>query len=289
MAPPSSAQPSGLAGKTIVITGGNSGIGLATAQALTRRGARVVLAVRDLDKGRRAADGLGGEVEVRRLDLADLASVREFAAGWGVTPISVLINNAGVSLPTLERTADGFERQFGTNHLGPFALTNLLLPQVTDRIVTVASMAERTGRLNFDDLNYRTSSYKESRAYAGSKLANLLFVAGLQRRLDAAGSSVTAYAAHPGFVATNIYDQTTGFIPRLAVRLLAQSPTDGALPVLYATTVDIPAGAFTGPQRLMHMRGGAEVITASKQAQDPALAERLWAASEELTDIRFPL
>jgi NAD(P)-dependent dehydrogenase (short-subunit alcohol dehydrogenase family) len=276
-----------LAGSTVIVTGATSGIGLATARALSAANARVVLAVRDAAKGAAAAASFPGETEVRRLDLADLASVRGFAEEWE-GPIRVLINNAGVSVPTLERTKDGFELQFGTNHLGPFALTNLLLPRITGRVVSLASQIERMGRLDLDDLDWRRRPYSESRAYAASKLANVLFTGELQRRLTAAGSPVTASAAHPGLVATSMTGQTTG-LSALVTRLLAQRPEDGALPVLLAATGDVPGDSFTGPEHLMHMRGGAQRIGRSKQARDPRLAARLWEASERMTGVSFPL
>lgn len=277
-----------LSSKTVIVTGASSGIGAATATVLAERGARVVLAVRDPEKGARAAQAMRGRVEVRALDLADLASVRSFAAVW-VGPVDLLVNNAGVSVPGMQRTVDGFELQFGTNHLGPYALTNLLLPQITGRVVSVSSQAERAARLDLADPNYERTPYKESKAYAASKLANLLFTAELQRRLGAAGSPVVAAAAHPGLVATNMTAGAGGRVTQLAVRLLAQDPSDGALPVLYAATADIADGAFIGPEHLLHMRGGAQPIGRSKQAQDPALARRLWDLSEQLTGINFGL
>jgi NAD(P)-dependent dehydrogenase (short-subunit alcohol dehydrogenase family) len=276
-----------LSGRTAVVTGASSGIGEATAAALAARGARVVLAVRNPDKGARAARAMSGRVEVRPLDLADLASVRAFAAGWD-EPLDLLVNNAGVSVPDLQRTADGFELQLGTNHLGPFALTNLLLPRITGRVVSLSSQVERMGKLDLDDPAHERTPYRESRAYAASKLATLLFTAELQRRLTAAGSPVLALAAHPGFVATGMTG-AGGRVSRLAVRFLAQSPAQGALPVLLAATGDVPPGAFTGPEHAMHMRGGAQLIGRSKQARDPGLARRLWDVSEELTGVRFGL
>jgi len=276
-----------MTGRTVIVTGATSGIGLATARALGGAGARVVLAVRNAEKGSSVRHSIPGDTTVRHLDLSDLASVRRFAAEWD-DPIDVLINNAGVSVPSLARTKDGFEMQFGTNHLGPFALTNLLLPRITGRVVSLSSQAERMGRLDLDDLNWERTAYSESRAYASSKLANILFIAELQRRLVASGSSVTAAAAHPGLVATNMTGQATG-ISQLVTRLFAQSPEDGALPVLLAATGDLPGDSFTGPERLMHMRGGAELIGRSKQAQNPALAAGLWDASERMTGVRFSL
>jgi len=275
-----------LGGRTAIVTGANSGVGLATARALARAGARVVLAVRNLDKGRAAAATIPGDTEVRRLDLADLSSVRAFAEAWP-GPIDLLINNAGISVPDLRRTADGFELQFGTNHLGPFALTNLLLEHVTGRVVTLASQAERMGRIDLDDLGNERHPYRESQAYNRSKLANLLFTAELQRRLDAAGSPVRAMSAHPGLVRSEIY-AASGAATRLLVRTVGQSPEEGARPVLYAAVADLPGDSFTGPSRLVHMRGAPQLINRSATARDPELARRLWSASEQLTGVRFP-
>jgi NAD(P)-dependent dehydrogenase (short-subunit alcohol dehydrogenase family) len=283
----------GLTGKTVVVTGASSGIGRATARALAAAGARVVFAVRNTEKGKAAAAATPGDTEVRELDLASLDSVRAFAAGWD-GPIDLLINNAGVSTPTLTRTPDGFESKFGVNHLGHFALTNLLLGHVTGRVVTVASQAERLGRLDFGDLNWERRRYQPSRAYNDSKLANLLFTAELQRRLTAAGSGVLANAAHPGLVATSIYHhdgprRPADLLWAVAIRLLAQDADRGALPVLYAAVADVPGNSFAGPSHLAHMRGAPELIGRSAAAQDTELARRLWAVSEELTGVRFSL
>jgi len=282
-----------LTGKTVIVTGANSGIGQAAARALAGAGARVVSAVRDTEKGKAAAAAMPGLTEVRELDLASLDSVRAFAAGWD-GPIDLLINNAGVSGPSLSRTADGFESKFGTNHLGHFALTNLLLEYITGRVVTVASQAERFARLDFDDLNWERRPYAPSRAYNDSKLANLLFTAELQRRLTAAGSDVLANAAHPGLVATNIYHhdgprRPSDFLWAVAIRLLAQDAEHGALPVLYAAVADVPGNSFAGPSHLAHMRGAPELIARSAAAQDPDLARRLWTVSEQLTAGRSPV
>jgi NAD(P)-dependent dehydrogenase (short-subunit alcohol dehydrogenase family) len=282
-----------LTGKTVIVTGANSGIGQAAARALAGAGARVVSAVRDTEKGKAAAAAMPGLTEVRELDLASLDSVRAFAAGWD-GPIDLLINNAGVSGPSLSRTADGFESKFGTNHLGHFALTNLLLEYITGRVVTVASQAERFARLDFDDLNWERRPNAPSRAYNDSKLANLLFTAELQRRLTAAGSDVLANAAHPGLVATNIYHhdgprRPSDFLWAVAIRLLAQDAEHGALPVLYAAVADVPGNSFAGPSHLAHMRGAPELIARSAAAQDPDLARRLWTVSEQLTAVRSPV
>ncbi|MEZ0110698.1 NAD(P)-dependent dehydrogenase (short-subunit alcohol dehydrogenase family) [Catenulispora sp. EB89] len=277
-----------LSGKTAVVTGANSGIGLATARALAGAGARVVFAVRDVERGRAAAASMPGSTEVRLLDLADLESVRTFAASWH-GPIDLLINNAAATGPkSRARTADGFELQFGVDHLGHFALTNLLLPHVVGRVVTVASQAERMGRIDVDDLNWERREYRTSRAYAAAKLANLLFTAELQRRLAAAGSSVLAQVAHPGFVATEIYSES-GRVSKVLQRLLAQSPDQGALPVLYAAVADVPGDSFAGPSRLVHMRGAPELIGRSAAAKDAELARRLWDVSERMTGVTWQL
>src|SRR3954454_18159459 len=194
-------------GRTFVVTGANSGIGLAAARALGRAGAHVVLAVRDLTRGRDAAASIPGSTDVRGLDLADLASIRAFADGWD-GDIDVLINNAGVMAVPERRTKDGFELQIGTNHLGHFALTNLMLARITDRVVTVSSGAHRMGRIDLEDLNWRTRSYDRWKAYGQAKLANLLFTSELQRRLAAVDSEVRAVAAHPGYAATNLQSRT---------------------------------------------------------------------------------
>ncbi|MBU2111784.1 MAG: SDR family NAD(P)-dependent oxidoreductase, partial [Actinobacteria bacterium] len=192
-----------LTGRTYVVTGANSGLGLETARKLAAAGGHVVLAVRDTGKGEAAAAELDGSTEVAELDLADLSSVRAFAASWGEREITTLVNNAGIMMVAQGRTVDGFERQLGTNHLGHFALTNLLLPQVSDRVVTVSSGLHNGPQLDFDDLDLERS-YKPTRAYQQSKLANLLFTAELQRRLSEAGSTVVAHACHPGYSATNL-------------------------------------------------------------------------------------
>ena len=276
-----------LTNQTAIVTGANSGVGLSVARALANAGANVVLAVRNVQKGQAAAASIAGRTEVRPLDLASLGSVRAFAAGWEGT-IDLLINNAGVSSADLQHTADGFELQFGTNHLGHFALTNLLLENITGRVVTLGSQAERVGRIDFDDLNFERRTYRRTTSYNQSKLANLLFSAELQNRLRAAGSDVLAQTAHPGFVATEIY-AGSGPIATAMVRLLAQGPEQGALPVLFAALGDLPGNSFTGPSHLMHMRGAPELIKRSSRASDPELARRLWSVSEQLTGTRFPL
>jgi NAD(P)-dependent dehydrogenase (short-subunit alcohol dehydrogenase family) len=281
-----------MAGRNAIVTGANSGIGRAAARALAGAGAHVVLAVRNTDRGEAAAAAMPGETEVRRLDLASLASVREFAAGWE-GEIDLLINNAGVMVPPLSRTAEGFELQFGTNHLGHFALTNLLLDRVTGRVVTVSSMGHRFGSIDFDDLNWERRPYRAWRAYGQSKLANLLFTSELQRRLSAAGSTVLATAAHPGYAATNLqFHSGRRLLDLISVagnRLLAQDEDGGALPTLYAVGADIPGNSFAGPGGFMEQRGPAKLVGRSDAARDTDVARRLWDVSEELTGVRFPL
>ncbi|MFI9806701.1 oxidoreductase [Streptomyces sp. NPDC052301] len=280
-------------GRTAVITGANSGLGLATAQALARTGAHVVFAVRDLARGGAAAAKVDGSTEVRRLDLADLDSVREFAEAWD-RPLDLLINNAGVMMLPEQRTKQGFEMQFGTNHLGHFALTNLLLPHVTDRVVTVSSGLHRGGDgvIHFDDVNLR-GRYSPTRAYAQSKLANLLFTLELQRRLTEAGSPVRALAAHPGYAATNLQSHAANPLMRAVMgvgnRIFAQDDKAGALPTLYAAGQDLPGAAYVGPDGLGEMRGAPTLVGRSAAASDPESARRLWRLSEEMTGVTWGL
>jgi NAD(P)-dependent dehydrogenase (short-subunit alcohol dehydrogenase family) len=281
-----------MSGRTIIVTGANSGIGRAAAVALAGAGARVVLAVRNLQKGQTAAAGMPGETEVRQLDLASLDSIREFADGW-TGEIDVLINNAGVMVPPLSRTAEGFELQIGTNHLGHFALTNLLLERISGRVVTVSSTGHRMGAIDFEDLNWERRPYRAWRAYGQSKLANLLFTSELQRRLTDAGSTVLATAAHPGYAATNLQfhsgNKPLELISALGNRVLAQDEAGGALPTIYAAVADVPGDSFAGPGGFMEQRGPAKLVGRSGAAKDSDVARRLWDVSEELTGVRFPL
>lgn len=273
-----------LTGKVVVVTGASSGIGAASARALAGAGAKVVLAVRDTAKGERVAATINGETEVRPLDLEDLASVRAFADGW-TGPIDILINNAGIMLVPEARTADGFERQIGTNHLGHFVLTNLLLPYITGRIVTVASDAHARGQIDLDDLNWRTRSYDASQAYSDSKLANVLFTFELQRRLSASGSNVRAMAVHPGMVRTHLFGHRRALAPIMDFigRFAMQAPTDGARATLFAATRDIPGGSFVQPGGYAHLRGTPAISTAAPSAYDAKLASGLWTLSVRLT------
>jgi NAD(P)-dependent dehydrogenase (short-subunit alcohol dehydrogenase family) len=233
-----------------------------------------------------------GTTEVRRLDLASLGSIREFAAGWD-GEIDLLINNAGIMIPPKSLTADGFELQFGTNHLGHFALTNLLLEHVTGRVVTVSSSGYRLGAIDFDDLQWERRPYKVWRAYGQSKLANLLFTAELQHKLIGVGSTIKANAAHPGYAATNLQfhsgSRLMDALSAIGNRFLAQDADGGALPTLFAAVADIPGNSFAGPARFMEWRGGAKLVKRTATAEDMDVAHRLWEVSEQLTDVHFPL
>lgn len=282
---------SSAADRTIVITGGNSGIGRAAAAMLAGMDAHVVLAVRDTEKGRAAAESMRGTIDVRRLDLADLNSVHDFAEQF-TAPIDILINNAGIMVPPLGRTADGFELQFGTNHLGPFTLTNLLLGQIRDRVVTVSSIGHRSGSIDFDDLNWEHKPYKPMAAYGQSKLANLLFTSELQRRLTGCSSPVIATAAHPGLAATNLFGRSgrrvRDAISAAAIGLISQSEQQGCLPTLCAATANIPGNSYVGPGSFRQTRGDPKLVGRSAEAEDAEVARRLWTVSEELTGVEFP-
>lgn len=277
------------AGRTFVVTGANGGLGAETARALAAAGARVVLACRNTAKGEQIAADLP-TAEVRRLDLADLASVREFAAGL-TEPVAVLINNAGVMAVPHRRTADGFEMQIGTNHLGHFALTGLLLDRITDRVVTVSSTVHRFSRLNLADLNYEHRRYQRWRAYGQSKLANLMFALELQRRLSAAGLPIRSMAAHPGYASTELQGHTESFQDRLMAlgnRIMAQSAEAGARSSLYAAvTPDLTGGSFIGPDGFVEIRGHPTAAKPSRSARDLELAAKLWDLSEQLTGVSY--
>ena len=293
-------------GRVAVVTGANSGIGFFAARGLAAAGARLILAVRNAEKGAEAARAIqaaapNAEIEVGSLDLASLASVRGFA-DWFVTGhegLDLLINNAGtMAFSPRRETADGFEISFGTNHLGHFALTGLLIGPMEGRgdarIVTVSGAFHRMGRINFDDLQAKRP-YGRIRAYAQSKLANLLFAFELDRRLCAAGSTIRSLAAHPGFAATNIqsaaassrFDRLFGAVGK---RFFAQSAEMGALPTLYAaTSPGLEGGSHIGPSRLFEAHGYPKLAGSSAAARDEETARRLWEVSEQLTGVRFPI
>ncbi|WP_163759669.1 oxidoreductase [Mycobacterium botniense] len=277
------------AGRTAIVTGANSGLGAVTARELARVGARVIMAVRDTEKGRAAAAQMAGAVEVRRLDLADLSSVREFADG--VDTVDVLVNNAGIMATPYALTADGFERQIGTNHLGHFALTNLLLPKLTDRVVTVSSLLHRIGYISLKDLNWQSRPYSAWLAYGQSKLANLLFTSELQRRLDAAGAPLRALAAHPGYSHTNLQGRSGRVIGDTLIRALTRVvSTDaefGARHTLYAASQDLPGNTFIGPR--FGIWGRTQPVGRSWLARRATTAAALWELSEQLTGTKFGL
>jgi len=294
------------AGKTALITGANSGIGYQTALELARHGAHVLLGCRNEAKGQAALERLrreapGASAEVVQLDMASLASIRAFAAafpGRGIA-LDLLINNAGVmALPKRELTEDGFERQFGTNHLGHFALTGLLLPALlaapAPRVVTVASLAHRTGKIEFDNLQ-RERGYEGWDAYNASKLANILFAKELDRRARAAHSRLLSVAVHPGVSTTSIFENGPGTtnLKAIMVKLLApvlmQNDEAGALPTLYAATSPAAhGGEYIGPDGFGELKGSPVVVQPRPQALDVAVGERLWAVSEELTGVHYP-
>ncbi len=289
----------GQQGRLAVVTGANTGLGFETARVLAARGASVVLAVRDVEKGKRAAAAIAGaapgaDVMVQHLDLASLDSIRAAAAELRAQHprIDVLINNAGVMFPPRQATRDGFELQFGTNHLGHFALTGLLLEQMLpvpgSRVVTVSSLAHRIGaRINFGDLQSERS-YSRVAAYSQSKLANLMFTYELARRLSGAGTTI-AVAAHPGLADTELTRYTPAATAVLA-RLISQKAAMGALPVLRAATdPGVLGGQYYGPGRFFGARGYPKLAHSSRRSHDTAIQRRLWAVSEELTGVTFPV
>ena len=276
------------AGRTVIVTGANSGLGEVTARELARAGAKVIVAVRNLDKGNAAAAGMPGDVEVRKLDLQDLSSVRTFADS--VDEVDVLINNAGIMAVPYAQTVDGFESQIGTNHLGHFALTNLLLPKVSERVVTVSSMMHLLGKISLKDLNWKSRPYSAWLAYGQSKLANLLFTKELQRRLDAADSTVLAVAAHPGYSATNLQGHAAGKFTSTLMSLGNKLATDadfGARQTLFAASQVLPGDSFVGPKYAM--AGPTGLSARSPLAGNAETACALWELSEQLTDTKFAL
>jgi len=292
------------AGRLAVVTGANSGLGLVTARELARAGASVVLACRNTEKGERAlaqvraAAPAGADVRLEALDLADLESGKRFAGRLAgeQDKLDLLINNAGVMAPPRGTTADGFETQFGTNHLGHFALTGRLLGLLSvaaaPRVVTLASAVHRIGTIKFDDLQ-RERGYNSWLAYGQSKLANLMFCFELGRRAAQAGSPLRSYASHPGYAATNLqFAGPTKFYERWFMtagnQLFAQSAEMGALPTLYAATVpDLPGGAFIGPDGIGEARGHPHVVSAAGRAYDEDAGRRLWDESERLTGVAY--
>jgi NAD(P)-dependent dehydrogenase (short-subunit alcohol dehydrogenase family) len=289
-------------GRIAVVTGANSGLGLVAARELARKGARVVMACRNLDKGHAAVDAIRSEVpdaqlQLDGLDLASLASVRSFAERFTEThdALDLLLNNAGVMAAPRRHTADGFELHLGTNHLGHFALTNLLLPLMEGRedarVVTLSSNAHKTVRgIAFDNLN-GDRRYFRWNAYGQSKLANLLFALELDRRLKARGSTVKSLAAHPGYAATNLQSAAAPLVDRLFMKfgnaVVAQNDEMGALPVLYAATEPgLEGGTYAGPDGIGEHRGHPKVVQPNRAAKNEETARRLWDVSAELTGER---
>ncbi|MFZ6005646.1 MAG: oxidoreductase [Actinomycetota bacterium] len=295
-----------LTGRTIVITGANSGLGLRSAEALAAHGAHVVMACRNAEKAAAAlesvkAQATGAAPEVVALDLSSLRSVRDCAADLvgRVGKVDVLMNNAGIMAVPKSKTEDGFESQIGTNHLGHFALAGLVLPALLaardPRVVTVSSNAHKFGRMHLDDLSFERTHYSRWRAYGQSKLANLLFSGELQRRATASGTSLTSVAAHPGYAATNLTSgPATGaslLKPFLALgdKLAGQPDHMGALPQLYAATMpDVMADDYWGPDSFREQRGHPTRVGRTKHASDTEAARTLWELSEQLTGVRYP-
>jgi NAD(P)-dependent dehydrogenase (short-subunit alcohol dehydrogenase family) len=287
-------------GRLAVVTGANTGLGFETAQVLAGRGASVVLAVRDIEKGKRAAARIAGtapgaDVTVQPLDLTSLDSIRATADELGAAQprIDLLINNAGVMFTPKQTTSDGFELQFGTNHLGHFALTGLLLEQMLpvpdSRVVTVSSIMHRVrARINFDDLRGERS-YSRVAAYSQSKLANLMFTYELQRRLSDAGATI-AVAAHPGLANTELTRNSPAIAAFFYARVMSQNAAMGALPVLRAATDPaVLGGQYYGPRGFFGARGYPKLAESSRRSHDSAIQRRLWTVSEELTGVTFPV
>ena len=289
-------------GRTAIVTGANSGIGLIAARELARAGARVVLACRNATKGAEAVSGIsaampGAKVELASLDLGSLDSIRAFGERFSSTNdrLDLLVNNAGVMAAPRSLTTDGFELQFGTNHLGHFALTARLMPLLGPRegarVVNVSSGAHRTGRMKFDDL-HGERSYGRWSAYGQSKLANLLFTFELDRWLRTSDSPVRAMAAHPGYAATNlqfaVVPRHEAMVMSVGNAIFAQSAEMGALPTLYAATYpDVEGGSYVGPDGMFEMRGHPQIVGTSEAARDESAAAKLWEVSEALTGVRF--
>ncbi|MER7275610.1 oxidoreductase [Dactylosporangium sp. NPDC000244] len=282
-----------LAGKTFLVTGANSGLGFETTKVLARKGAHVIMAVRDLGKGEAARRRIQGSTELRRLDLADLDSVRALSKALHDErgTIDVLVNNAGVMMPPRRLSAQGHELQFAANHLGHFALTLLVLDLVTERVVTVSSGLHRGGRIHYEDLD-GAREYNRQAFYSQSKFANVLFALELDRRLRSAGDARRSLLAHPGYSATNLQlsgptGALRGFM-RMGNAMFAMPAAQGALNILYAATEPAAeSGQFIGPDRWREMRGWPSVVRPDPKATDAADARRLWELSQQLTDVQL--
>ncbi|WP_405179880.1 oxidoreductase [Nocardia sp. NBC_01377] len=277
-------------GRTFVITGANGGLGTETTKVLAAKGATVIMACRNAAKAKRVADAITGDVRTAALDLADLGSVREFAEN--TADFDVLINNAGLMNVPFTRTKDGFETQFGVNHLGHFALTGLLLDRIGDRVVTLASIAHKqTPKLWIDDLNYENRRYQRNLAYAQAKLSNLMFARELQRRLGEAGSAKRSYGVHPGVSATDLFTRTETVVDRISkpfIRLIGHAPAKAAHSTLFAATVpDADPETYWGPTRLMQSQGPVEASPSTELSKNRELWTRLWEESERMTGVTY--
>ena len=287
-----------MSGKVAIVTGANSGIGYDTARALAQKGAQVVMACRNLQKGHQAAAQIGdknprGSVQVMPLDLADLDSVRSFAAAFKAKydQLDLLINNAGIMMVPYGKTAQDFETHIGVNHLGHFALTGLLFDLLKEmpgsRVVTVSSAYHRLGQIDFDDLHCEKKAYGRQTAYGQSKLANLLFTYELQRKVDAAGLEMLSVAAHPGWTDTNLQQHSS--VMNFLNRFAGQDAAMGALPTLYAATAPgVQGGDYYGPDGFFERAGHPKKVGTTKRARDGAAAGQLWRVSEDLTGVKYP-
>jgi NAD(P)-dependent dehydrogenase (short-subunit alcohol dehydrogenase family) len=275
-----------MTGRTVVITGAGSGLGLITARELARVGARVIAAVRD-EAATRAATKDIARIEVRHVDVSDLTSIQAFVRHWS-GPLDVLINNAGVMDIPARRTADGFDLQTATNYIGPFILTNLLLASINDRVVSVTSQLHRQAQLDIADLDWRTRRYNSMRAYSDSKLALILFSFELQRRLKEAGSPIRSILAHPGIARTGLAAHSRANLIN-SLSFLVNDAERGALPILFAATQDIPGNSYVGPDGFGALSGYPKVGKPSAAGLDASNAAELWEATVRLTRIDAPL
>lgn len=284
-------------GRIAIVTGSSSGIGYETARVLANKNAKVIVAVRNLQKGKAALDKIkigyqDADVKVMELDLASLESARRFAEDYkkNFSRLDLLINNAGVMMPPYSKTADGFELQFGTNHLGHFALTGLLMDLIVNtensRVINVSSTSQKSGKIDFDDLDWEKRAYKKMRAYGDSKIANIYFTYELQRKLERAGSHTIAVASHPGWTGTEL-QRHVGFIHFLN-RFFSQGIDMGALPTLYAAIApDVKGGGYYGPAGWQEMRGYPKRVESNELSHDEEISKKLWEVSEELTGIKW--
>ena len=291
-------------GRVAIVTGSNTGLGMDTARVLAARGAQVVLAVRNVDKGMVAADKIRlsvphAQIAVQELDLGSLAAVRAASAELRAAypRIDLLINNAAVAFPPKTTTPDGFELQFATNHLGHFVLTGLLLENMLDvdgaRVVVVASLDHKLGgAIHFDDLQWERR-YSSALAYAQSKLANLMFCYELHRRLSSAGAPLIAVTAHPGYTKSDLFRnmwKPIQALMKVSDLFIGQDPANGALPQLYAATMpDVRGGQYWGPDGFLEMAGRPTLVRSSKKSYDQPTQQRLWTVSEELTGVAYPI